>query len=84
VADAQQPFRRPLAHALQILRQRGSLLLGSHQTTVFFAEGSLAFLTPPTLVAVAGGSILHDLIGLAMRAVHAIPYCLPPVKSIPV
>ena len=74
MADAQQPLSRPLADALQILCQRGRLRFGSHQAAVFFAEGLLAFLTPPTLVAMAGGSMLDDLVGLAMGTVHAKPY----------
>ena len=84
MADAEQAFRGPLTNAFQILRQRGGFLFGSHQAAVLFTEGSLAFLTPPPLVAVAGSSVLDALVRLAMGAVHAQPYYQPTNTSIPI
>ena len=83
MADAEQPFGRPLADTFEILRERGRFRFGCHQAAVLFAEGLLAFLTPPPLVAMTGGSVLDDLVGLAMGAVHAKPYYLPMDISIP-
>ena len=77
MADAQQPFGGPLANPFQILRQRDGFRFGGDQAAILFPEGLLAFLTPPALVAVAGGSVLDGLGGGAMGAVHGKCYSRP-------
>src|ERR1039458_4330940 len=71
VADAEEPFRRPLANPFQILRQSGGLRFGGHQAAVLFPESLMAGWAAPALVAVAGGSILDAVGSVAERAVHA-------------
>jgi len=71
VADPQQPFGGALANPFEILSQGGGLFFGRHQATVFFSKGLLAFLTPPALVSMAGGSILNTGGCVAVRTVHA-------------
>ena len=84
MADAEEPFRRPLAHPFQILGQSGGLLFGGHQAPVFFPERFVAGVAAPALVAVAGGAVLNTVAGLAMRAIQAQPWPRPQTISIPV
>jgi hypothetical protein len=84
VADAQESLGRPLTNAFQVLRQSGFFLFGVHQAMIFFAKGLFAFLAPPALVSVAGGSVLHNIGCFAVRAVHARLYRPVPSKSIPI
>jgi hypothetical protein len=84
VADAQQPFGRPLTNAFHVLRQSGFFLFGIHQAMIFFSKSLFAFLAPPALVSVAGGSILHDVGRFAVWAVHAILYRFTSSISIPI
>ena len=84
VADAEQPFGRPLADALQVLRQGGLLFFRRHQAPILFTEGFFAARAAPALMAVPRGAVLDDVGGLAMGAVHAAAYSTPTTISIPV
>jgi hypothetical protein len=84
MADSQEAFGGALADAFKVLRQSGRLGFRGHTTAVFFAEGFFAFRATPTLMAVAGGSILDAVNSMAVRAVHAKSYRASTSPSIPI
>lgn len=71
VAHAHQPFGRPQAHALKIVRQRARPLRWLDPAMILLATGLVALLAQPALASVAAATIFHHRWAPAMLTFHA-------------
>ena len=71
VTHPHQPFGRPQAHALQIVRQRARSLRRLHPALVPLAAGLAARPAQPALPPVAAATVFHYHLAPAVLALHA-------------
>src|SRR5664280_1815744 len=83
VADPHQPFGRPQAHALKVVRQGAGPLGRRHPPMIPFAAGLAARPAQPALPPVAATTIFHHRFTPAMLAFHPRILSELPSKSIP-
>ena len=83
VADPHQPFGRPQAHALKVVRQGAGPLGRRHPPMIPFAAGLAARPAQPALPPVAATTIFHHRFIPAMLAFHPRILSELPSKSIP-